>query len=173
MGPFNKSIFVLLIGLVAVFVQGSLIHTFFPGAIIPDLVLVMVVYLSFYDAGVLGAVLSFLLGLEYDFFSDMLIGPRAGSYTVVYALFASLSQRIFVESAFAAFVSVLFSSFLNSVVYLVLISGFKTTNSDIFSTSIFEALFTAVVGPILLRVLKRLLYKRPQGLTGGLRAVQV
>ena len=55
MGPFNKSIFVLLIGMVAVFIQGTLIHSFFPGVIIPDLVMVIVVYLSFYDAGVLAS----------------------------------------------------------------------------------------------------------------------
>jgi rod shape-determining protein MreD len=173
MGPVNKTIIVLILGLVAVFIQGTLLKSIVPETVIPDLSLILVVYLAFYDSTALGAVLSFLLGLEFDLFSEVLIGPRAGSYVVVYGILASLSQRIFVESPFAAFVSVFMSSLLNSVVYLLLISGFKTTDPHIISVSLVEGVITAFLGPFFLRFLKMLLYKRSQSLTGGFKAVQV
>lgn len=173
MATLNRTIIVLVLGLLAVFVQGTLLKSVLPELPVPDLLLILVVYLAFYDSSPLGAVLTFVLGLQFDLFSEMLLGPRAGSLVIVYGVLAALSQRLFVESLFAAFVSVFLSSVVNSVVYIILLSDAKPTHAYFFYIALLEALFTALIAPFLFKGLKRILQRKPSGLSGGLMAAKV
>lgn len=173
MASINRTIVVLFLGLVAILIQGTVLKSFMPEVPAPDFLLIIVVFLAFYDASVLGAILAFLLGLQFDLFSEMLLGPRAGSLVIVYGVLAALSQRLFVESVFAAFVSVFLSSVMNSIVYIILISDAKPAHTYFLYISLIEALFTALLAPFMFRLLKRIFHRKQAGVAGGLKAARV
>ncbi len=145
----KKILLILTIGVLAIFIQGSLIKAIFPSLVSPNLILVLVVFLSFYDVTPLGAFMAFLLGLELDLYTGVLLGPNAAAMVVVFGVFSALSQRIFVHSGFAAMVAVLFSSMLDQIVYMILISEFRPVGVELVTIAIIEAILSALVAPVL------------------------
>jgi rod shape-determining protein MreD len=110
----------------------------------PQGLLVCVAFLAFYEFSVVGVVTAFLLGLLLDMSSGVALGPWAGSYTIVYAVFAFLSQRLFVESRLVAMVVVLVATLLAGGAFLALASGNQSL-----------ALITAPIFSFLARVWRR------------------
>lgn len=91
----------LILGLVALFflmLQGGLVLFGLPAWLVPQCVVVSVVFLSFYECSVFAAIAAFALGLLVDIASGVAVGPWAGSYVFVFGLFTVLSQRLFIES---------------------------------------------------------------------------
>ncbi len=168
----SRFLIVLSLGMVTILVQGTVLGCFRPDLMRPDLLLIVVVFMAFYDVSVLGAVLAFLLGLQFDLFSGMLLGPRAGSLVVVYGTLSALSHRLFIESFFAACLSVFLSSLLNSLVYMTLIPDAHSTHAVYLRVALIEAFFTAILAPLLLQGLKQLLKRKQVGLSGGLAVVK-
>lgn len=177
----RKILVVLLIGFIAIFVQGTVLRPFIHASMIPNFALVAVVFLGLHEVTVLGAVLAFLLGVELDLFSGIFLGPWAGSFTLVFGLLALVAQRVFLESALTIFVSVLVSSIVSNLVYLVLILQFRPVSGELLTISFVEALVTAIVAPVFFRVLSWLLIpkadsqrnsRRPRGTRRLLSAVR-
>lgn len=165
-GSIRKSVIVLVLGFIAVFVQGTLLRGSFPSMVVPDLVCILVVFLSFYEPGLLGAFLAFLVGLQFDLASGVLLGPRAGSSVAVFGFLSSLSQRIFVESGTAMMFAVFISTIVNFAVYMILVVEFRHTQevvvSDFFRLSVLgEATLSALITPLIFLVLRRLFSARP------------
>ena len=102
----RKMVLVLVLGLLAMLIPGTLIKSLAPSLAAPNLLLILMVYLSFYDGEPGDALLAFLLGLELDLDSLDLLGPWAGAYVLVFGVLVLLSQRIFIESAVVVLVTV-------------------------------------------------------------------
>ncbi len=171
MFPIKKFIIVLLLGMVALFIQGSLLKSFAPESlVVPHILLVIVVFLAFYDLSVSGVCLAFLLGIEMDLGTGILIGPWAAGFVAVYGMVSSISQRVFVESPTAIAIAAFSSSILGSFVFLAFLYQFRPAALDVFSFSfvmLFEAILTAVIAPIIFKLLKRLLLPRSHGSSGS------
>jgi rod shape-determining protein MreD len=151
----RRSLLALALGLVSILVQGTLIKAIYPGAVVPGLLLILIVFLAFYEPSVFGVGLAFLLGLELDMCSGLLLGPWAGASVIVFGIVASLSQRIFVESPFAVMMTVFLSSILSNFVWLLIV--LQVQRSGLFSwTLVFEALLTAAVCVPLFSLYRRL-----------------
>ena len=107
---------ILLFGLISIALQSSVLKVMLPNSIIPNFILILVVFIAFYECSTLGAVIAFLLGFEIDIYSGQLLGPYAAASVAVFCVLSSLSQRIFVESPVAILLTV-FSSlcFLSSL----------------------------------------------------------
>ena len=148
------------VSLLALLVQGSLLRFVLPDFTIPNLVLILVVFLGFFEVSPLGAVLVFLIGITSDLCSGVSIGPLAGAYSTVFGIIVALSTRLFVESVVAVGISVFLSSIVASVVYLLLSSYFSFGSGHTLSGILWEALITACVAPALFPFLKRLLIPR-------------
>jgi len=162
----KRLVLLLLIGLVAMLIQATLLKPLLPASLVPNLAVCLVVFLAFYEVTPLGALFAFLLGLELDFFSGLLLGPWAGSFTVVFVLFSLLSQRIFVESNLAAAVVVVASTFLVNIVYAVLIFELRPFVGGFFWHSLQESIVSGLCAPLVLYILRRLCLKRDRG-SGG------
>lgn len=160
---FKRILLTLAFGLLSVLIQGTLIKALFPGAVVPGLLLVLVVFLAFYETSVLGVVLSFFLGIEYDLCSGLMIGPWAGSFVVVFGVVASLSQRIFVESPVAVMVTVFLSSLLSNFVFLLIVLQVRHTSIAFGWTFFIEALLTSAVCVPLFSLYRKLLVPAPAG----------
>ena len=163
----KKILVPVILTLLAVTVQGSLLRFVLPEFAIPNLVVIMVVFLGFYEVTAFGALLVFIIGIEMDLCSGVLLGPSAGAYSITFGVLAALSTRLFVESGFAVVLAVFGSSILSSLVYLLLVFQFSPSAGRSFSIIFLEALFTAIVAPIFFPLLKRILIpKRDRQLPG-------
>lgn len=161
----NKLLYTLIVlaaGLVAIFLQGSVLKPILPDFLVPNLILSLVVFLAFFDNSPFGALLVFLLGLEVDFYavSPLLIGPSAGSLVLVYGVLSSLSQRIYVESGPAVFVMSGLSAILHFMLYSVLIYEFNDSATQHFSLSLANAFATGCATPFVFKVLSFILGRR-------------
>ena len=162
----KRSTIVLLAGLVAILVQGAVLRSIFPSLIIPNLILIIVVYLAFYEPTPLGSVLVFLLGIEFDLSSAKLLGPWAGAFILVFLLFSLLSQRLFVESVLAAIVVTFIACLAASGAYVLLAREFNPAGSHSITNALVEAFFTAICAPLVLRLLRKLNRRRDPSSSG-------
>lgn len=129
-------------------IQGVLHNSGLPAWLIPQGLLVSVVFLAFYEFSLAGVVMAFLLGLLLDMSSGILLGPWAGSYVVVYALFAFLSQRLFVESSVVAMAVVALGTLLAGIVFLLLAFEYQSVTREDVIILCGQALASAVVAPM-------------------------
>ena len=160
MSSWKRCALVLLLGLVAVFVQSTVLKAILPPVVIPSFLVILLVFLAFYETSLAGVFTAFLLGLEFDLHGGILLGPWAGSFVAVYCALASLSQRIFVDSGLAAFAVVLLSSFLSSFIFVVLVFEFQPVQLGVLSTALIEALLNGILAAPVLALLRRYLARR-------------
>lgn len=161
----------LFVGLVLIFLQGTILHSLLPAAAAPNLLLALVVFLAFYEPTVLGAVVVFILGVLLDMYSSpLLVGPWAAAYVTVFAAVALLSQRLFVESPWAAAISVLVASVASDLIYLLLVMEFQQTGSHFISVAFVGAIVTAILSPALFALYRWWLFRKWWALSGALKA---
>ena len=153
----RKVLIILLIGFISSLIQGTIFRTLFSSLAIPNLVTIIVCFLALYEVNALGVFLAFLLGLELDICSGVLVGPWCGAYILTYAVLSSLSPRIFIESGVAAFVVVSCASFFSAFMYVTLTYQFRPGASPSVGIFFLEALCTGIVAPIGFKILKRFL----------------
>lgn len=153
--------FTLAFGLIFVFLQGTLLKAFWPGMIVPGLSLVLVVFLAFYETSILGAVLAFLLGLELDLFSGVALGPWAGAYVLIFGLLSMFSSRIFIESPAAIAFTVLVSSLVSNIVFMLIIAQVDHSVLVVSWALFVEALLTALFCVPLFAIFRRTLLSAP------------
>jgi rod shape-determining protein MreD len=155
-----RALLFCFLGLVAILIQGILLRFGLPDFLLPQLVLVLVIYLGFNEISVVGAFVAFCLGLLLDFSSALLLGPWAGALVTVYGVLAVLSSRLFIESPLvAAFIS-FWASIAVSLIYMMLGYEYRTLVWDDLYRIVGQAVCTAVIAPILLGSLGRRLKKR-------------
>ena len=148
---------IILYSLAAVFIQGSLLHYLFPDLVIPNFLLILVVFLGFYDVTPFGACMAFLVGLISDLCSGILVGPSAGAFALVFAALSALSSTIFVESSIATMVAVFGSSIFGSICYLFMVYQFSPAVGWSLAHVLLEALITCFFAPPIFRLLRSIL----------------
>jgi rod shape-determining protein MreD len=136
-------------------IQGILHSVGVPAWLIPQGLLVCVVFLAFYEFSLAGVVMAFLLGLLLDMSSGVLLGPWAGSYIIVYAIFAFLSQRLFVESVVVKMSVVAVGTILGGIVFLLLAFEYQSVSREDLVVLCGQALASAAVAPVVFKVLSR------------------
>jgi rod shape-determining protein MreD len=148
---------VLVYAILAVFLQGSVLHYLWPNLVIPNFILILVVFLGFYDVSPFGAFLAFLAGLISDLCSGVLVGPSAGASALVFAALSALSSRIFVESAISTIAAVFGASILSSICYLFMVYQFSPAVGWSLGQVVFEAIMTSLVSPLMFKFLRSFL----------------
>ena len=160
----KKGAIVLVTACLCLFLQSAVFGTFLPRWMIPNLCMVLVVYLGIFEVSPLGAVLSFLVGLFVDFSSGQLIGPWSGAFSAVFGLLSQGGKGLFFDSIPTIILMAFLSSFVGSIVYLFLLYQFKISFSDVFSGVLFGSSFiTALLSPLVFRGLHRMLVRKAPG----------
>ena len=160
-----KYALILLIGMVALLLQGSILASLLPDHYTPNLLLVVVIAVGVAERNIGGLILCFLLGLELDLSSGLLIGPWTGACTFIYLVLFSLSQRVFVDTPIAMFGVTFIMSCVGGGVYHILsyvvpyVAGSTPSLNDISTISIKEAASTALVAPIVFMMIRRRLWR--------------
>jgi rod shape-determining protein MreD len=155
-----RALLFCVLGLIAIMIQGLLLRFGLPDVVLPQLVLVLVIYLGFNEISVLGCFIAFVLGLLLDFSSALLLGPWAGALVTVYGILAVLSSRLFIESPIVAAFIALAASITGSVMYVLLGYEYRSISWDGVGRIVGQGLCTAVLAPSILQLLARRLRKR-------------
>ena len=145
----------LLVGLSLLIFQGLLFHLRLPSWLMPQGLLVCVVFLGFYECSIAGAVCAFLLGLMLDMSSGIVLGPWAGAYTALYLALTFLSQRLFVESIMVAMSTAALSNVFAGGLFLVLAFENQVLSFDDVLTLLGQGIASAFVVPLVFAVLGR------------------
>jgi rod shape-determining protein MreD len=109
----------------AVLVQTTLLHHAPIGGVIPDLVLVLCVYLGLFHHNLGGAVGAFLLGYILDTFSGANPGLNAFAMTLIFLLVHLLSRRLWIERGLAAIVLVFIAAAIKTLTIVGLVLVFS------------------------------------------------
>jgi rod shape-determining protein MreD len=150
-----KAIWILVYAIVGLAAQGILGHLGLPDNLIPQLLVILVVSLSFAEVNAFGCVMSFVMGLLLDFSSALLIGPWAGSFVVLYCALALLSRRLFIDSGIAAVVITFTSVVVTNVLSSLFGTEYPVLTWEYPQKVLGQALVTALIAPAVLSILSR------------------
>jgi rod shape-determining protein MreD len=118
----KKLTMAFLCGMGLLLIQNLLLPLFLGDRFAPNLITILVVFITMYHSNQLGLFIVFLLGVLLDLTYAELLGVWSGAYIVTFSVLLLLSQHLFVESRMVVFIATTFCALLTEVLYL-LISG--------------------------------------------------
>jgi rod shape-determining protein MreD len=116
-------IFTIIVFIGAIVLQTSILHFIPIGGIIPDLVLVIIVYLGLLRGPETGCFSGFVFGLMQDALSNVPLGSNALSKTIIGFLCGMSGRRLYTQSLFSQILCIGFSTVVDVVLQLS-IQGF-------------------------------------------------
>lgn len=148
---FLAAIFVLLL-------QTTLLHLLPISPVVPDLTLVLCVYLGLYHPTVGAALGAFLLGYSIDIVSSRIIGLNAFAMSLVFLTVYLSSRAIWLQNPLVTSLVVLLASLVKGAA-LVLVSAIFVSIEGFWIGAgwyiIREALLAALLAPIVFALLRR------------------
>ena len=151
----------LLFFLVAIFVlllQTTLLHLLPISPVVPDLTLVLCVYLGLYHPTVGAALGAFLLGYSIDIVSSRIIGLNAFAMSLVFLTVYLSSRAIWLQNPLVTSFVVLLASLVKGAA-LVLVSAIFVSIEGFWIGAgwyiIKEALLAALLAPVVFALLRR------------------
>lgn len=145
-------VFAAALGLV---LQSTALHAIPGGAAVPDILLILCVYLGLHRHSVSGALGAFVLGYVQDSFTGTAVGLNAAAMCIVYLTIYLTSRRLWVDNLLSKVVVVFLAAVIKIVVVTVLSMIFiswPTLSGNMFSMLAGQALMTAACGPLVIRV---------------------
>jgi rod shape-determining protein MreD len=147
-----------LVGIFVLLLQTTLLHLLPGGPIVPDLTLVLCVYLGLYHPTVGAALGSFLLGYSIDIVSSRVIGVNAFAMSLVFLSVYFSSRAIWLQNPMVTSLVVLLAAFVKGAA-LVLVSAIFVSVEGFWIGAawyiIKEALLAAVLAPMVFALLRR------------------
>lgn len=141
----------VLTATVALLLQTTVLHGLTGGRIIPDLILILCVYLGLHEHNIGGATGAFLLGYLLDSFSGSLVGLHAFAMTTVYLVVYLVSRRLWMDNTLSGVAMVFFGSLLKGVAIVVALAAYLSVDRLSFGvaqTLFAEALLAAALTPV-------------------------
>ncbi|MBI2182119.1 MAG: rod shape-determining protein MreD [Deltaproteobacteria bacterium] len=152
------SLLFFAVGLILVLLQTTLLHLLPLGPIVPDFVLVLLVYWGLYHPTVGAVVASFLLGYSVDVVSSPILGLNAFAMSMVFLAVHLSSRSIWLHDPMASAIVVLLASLVKGAALALLSAVFLTVESFWISASLYiiiEALIAAALAPFVFPLLRR------------------
>lgn len=146
---------VVLAAALGLVLQSTALHAIPGGAVVPDVLLILCVYLGLRRHSVGGALGAFVLGYVQDSFSGTAVGLNAAAMCFVYLTIYLTSRRLWVDNLISKIVVVFLAALIKIVVVTVLSMLFiswPTLSGSMLSMLALQAMLTAAFGPLVLRV---------------------
>ena len=147
-----------VIGIFLILLQSTFLHLLPFGPVVPDLVLVLCVYLGLYHPTVGAAVGSFVLGYSIDVVSSRLLGLNAFAMTLVFLAVYFSSRSIWLHHPIVSSLIVLFAALVKGAALVLVWVVFLSTEgfwSGAARYIIMEALLAAGLAPLVFSLLRR------------------
>jgi rod shape-determining protein MreD len=141
----------VLTSTLALLLQTTLLHGLTGGRIIPDLILILCVYLGLHEHNIGGATGAFLLGYLLDSFSGSLVGLHAFAMTTVYLVVYLVSRRLWMDNTLSGVAMVFLGSLLKGVAIVLVLAAYLSIDRMSFGvaqTLFAEALLAAALTPV-------------------------
>ena len=140
-------------GLVLLFsIQTTFLAIFFPGNVVPDLILIAAVYSGIHLKKSRGIWLAALIGFFQDCLSGGLLGVNFLSKGLVGLFFCVIKDKIVVEGIIPIGFFMFAASLVDGMIYFVSITGLlggQIKGNFLFSSIIFFGVCNAVIAPFL------------------------
>lgn len=155
-------VFAAALGLV---LQSTALHALPGGGAVPDILLILCVYLGLHRHSVSGALGAFVLGYVQDSFTGTAVGLNAAAMCVVYLTIYLTSRRLWVDNLISKVVVVFLAAVIKIVVVTMLSMVFiswPALSGNMVSMLTLQALLTAACGPLVLRVVTGAQHAEPE-----------
>jgi len=153
----RRIILFLFFGLLGFLISEGVFQPVLPFRTAPNFSIILLVYLAFYEQNVFGALCAFLLGLQLDFCTGLLLGPWAGAFVLVFSCVAYLTQRFFMQSVFTLMGTVLVSTIVTHIAYSFSILWYLPVAKMSWMKVSLEALTTMLVAPLTMYFIRYLI----------------
>ena len=147
-----------VIGIFLILVQSTFLHLLPFGPVVPDLVLVLCVYLGLHHPTVGAALGSFVLGYSIDVVSSRLLGLNAFAMTLVFLSVYFSSRSIWLHHPIVSSLIVLLAALVKGLALILVWMVFLSTEGFWFGAAryiIMEALLAAALAPLVFSLLRR------------------
>lgn len=147
-----------LVGIFLLLLQTTLLHLLPIGPVVPDLVLVLCVYLGLYHPSVSAALGSFLLGYSVDIVSSPILGLNAFAMSLVFLSVYFSSRSIWIQNPIVTSLVVLLAALVKGAAVVLVSALFLSLEGFWIGAAryiISEALVAAVVAPLVFALLRR------------------
>jgi rod shape-determining protein MreD len=157
---FSMRLFLLffLVGIFLLLLQTTLFHLLPIGPVVPDLILVLCVYLGLYHPSVGAALGSFLLGYSIDIVSSPILGVNAFAMSLVFLSVYLSSRSIWIQNPIVTSLVVLLAALVKGAALIVVWAIFLSVEGFWVGAAryiIMEALVAAVLAPMVFALLRR------------------
>ena len=147
-----------LVGIFLLLLQTTLLHLLPIGPVIPDLILVLCVYLGLYHPSVGAALGSFLLGYSIDIVSSPILGLNAFAMSLVFLSVYFSSRSIWIQNPIVTSLVVLLAALVKGAAVVLISAVFLSVEGFWIGAAryiIMEALVAAVLAPLVFALLRR------------------
>lgn len=152
------SLLFLFVGFVLVLLQTTVLHLLPLGPFVPDLTLVLCVYLGLHHPTVGAVVGSFMLGYSVDVFSSPVLGINCLAMSLVFLTAYLSSRAIWVQSPVLGVLVVFLATWVKGAALMTVWSTFLPMDrlgAGSLKYILFDALLASVLAPGLFALLKR------------------
>lgn len=149
---------VMLAAIVGLLLQTTLFHLLPIRSVIPDVILVLCVYLGLHQHSFSGTAGAFLLGYFTDSFAGNVVGLHAFAMTLVFLLVYLVSRRLWMDNWVSNLAMVFVASVLKTLTIATLLAFYVTRSTpwgQFFSTVWIEAGLAALFAPLVFSLLDR------------------
>jgi rod shape-determining protein MreD len=149
-------VLVMIAAVFGVLLETTLLHLLPTGSMMPDVLVILCVYLALREQSVVGALGAFLLGYFADNFSGDVIGLHAFAMSLIFLLVYTLAQQLWMDNVVANVAVVFAASLLKALSVALLLAFFLSTEYPwhrLFSTVWLEAALAAAFSPFVFSVL--------------------
>lgn len=143
---------------VAVILQTTILQALPYVSVVPDILLVLCVYLGLYQHNVGGAFGAFILGYLEDGVSGSAAGLNAFAMSLIFLLIYLTSRRLWVENVISQVVVVFLAFMVKAAAVTILLAIFASFDSGwglVVGSLFLQGLVTAAAAPIVFALLKR------------------
>ena len=156
--PMRLFLLFFLVGIFLLLLQTTLLHLLPIGPVVPDLILVLCVYLGLYHPSVGAALGSFLLGYSVDIVSSPILGLNAFAMSLVFLSVYFSSRSIWIQNPIVTSFIVLLAALVKGAAVVLVSAVFLSVEGFWVSAAryiILEALVAAVLAPLVFALLRR------------------
>ena len=159
-GVFPMRLFLLyfVVGIFLILLQSTFLRLLPFGPVVPDLVLILCVYLGLHHPTMGAAVGSFVLGYSIDVVSSRQLGFNAFAMTLVFLAVYFSSRTIWLQNPVVTSLIVLFAALIKGVALVLVWMIFLNTEGFWLGAArymLLEALFAAALAPFVFSLLRR------------------
>lgn len=115
-----RFVLLALLPLIAIFLQSTFFASYSIKGVVPDLVLVFIIFYALLNGAEKGARYGLICGLLEDLYIGQFIGMNALSKAATAYIIGRLQHRVFTENVAVGVISVIVGSMINALMLLVL-----------------------------------------------------